>query len=92
MSFFLPGKHTLWALMTVIDSTAGILLVVIISQAPHFSLVQSDVIVDPEVVQPVVIALRVDLERGMQTSERSQWGRGKTWACRDLDLNQASVS
>lgn len=47
-----------------VDITAGKLPVAIIfSQAPHFSLVQSDVFVDTEVVQPVVITLWVDLER-----------------------------
>lgn len=79
--------------MTRIASAEGILLVAIVfSQAPHFSLVQSDVIVDPEVVQPAVITLRVDLERRRQMSERSLWGSGKTLSCRDLDLTQVPIS
>lgn len=79
--------------MTRFASAEGILLVAIVfSQAPHFSLVQSDVIVDPEVVQPAVITLRVDLERRRQMSERSLWGSGKTLSCRDLDLTQVPIS
>lgn len=67
-------------------------MAIVFSQAPHFSLVQGDVIVDPEVVQPAVITLRVDLERRRQMSESSLWGRGKTLSCRDLDLTQVPVS
>lgn len=79
--------------MTRIASAEGILLVAIIfSQAPHFSLVQGDVTVDPEVVQPAVITLRVDLEKRWQMSERSLWGRGKTLSCRNLDLTQVPIS
>ena len=79
--------------MTRIARAEGLLLVVIVfSQAPYFSLVQSDVFVDPEVVQPVVVTLRVDLERSRQMSERNLWGRGKTLSCRDLDLTQVPVS
>lgn len=63
----------------MVDTTAGKLLVAIIfSQAPHFSFVQSDVLVDPEVVQPVVIAFWVDLERRVCVSKRSPWARGKS--------------
>lgn len=49
-----------------VDTTAGELLVAIIfSQAPHFSLVQSDVIIDQEVIQPGVTTFWVDLDRRM---------------------------
>lgn len=92
MPLFTWAAHTL-ALMTRIASAEGILLVAIIfSQAPHFSLVQSDVFVDLKVVQPAVFTLRVDLERRRQMSERNLWGRGKTWSCRDLDLTRVPVS
>ena len=51
---------------------AGTLLVaIILSQAPHFSLVQSDVIVDPEVVQPVVTTFGADLKRRTRVSEEA---------------------
>lgn len=52
----------MWALSTGTDFTAAMLFMAIIfPQTPHFSLVQGDVIVDPEVVQPVVVTFRIDL-------------------------------
>lgn len=63
--------HERWA-----DTTAGKLLVAIIfSQAPQFSLVQSDVIVDLEVIQPGVITFWVDLDRRM--CQRVACGKGE---------------
>lgn len=89
----LSGEQRLRAFRTRTAGTADVLFVAIFfSQAPHFGLVQGDVIVDPEVVQPAVITCRVDLERGRQVSERSLWERGKTWVCRAPSLNQAPVS
>lgn len=59
--------------------TAGRLLVAIIfSQAPHFSFVQRDIVVDPEVVQPAVITFRVDLDKRTQASKGSLCGEGTT--------------
>lgn len=50
-----------------------LLLVIILPQAPQFSLVQSDVMVDLEVVQPVVLAVWVDLKgRGQGQSFREE--------------------
>lgn len=61
-------------------------MAIIFSQAPHFSLVQRDIIVDPEVVQPAVITFRVDLERRTQASEGNLSGGGTTWVRRRMDL------
>lgn len=42
------------------------LLVIVFPQAPQFSLVQSDVVVDSEVVQPMVLTVWVDLKESRQ--------------------------
>lgn len=50
-----------------------LLPVIILPQNPQFSLVQSDVMVDLEVVQPVVLAVWVDLKgRGQGQSFKEE--------------------
>lgn len=67
-------------------TAGGLLVAIILSQAPHFSLEQGDIVVDPEVVQPAVVTFRADLERRTQASGGSLCGGATTWAPGRTDL------
>lgn len=73
-SLYFSQWRTTWEFCVQTRSTKKVLLLVIIlPQAPQFSLVQSDVMVDLEVVHPVVLAVWVDLKgRGQGQSFREE--------------------
>lgn len=73
-SLYFSRWRTTWEFCIQTRSTEKVLLLVIIlPQAPQFSLVQSDVMVDLEVVQPVILAVWVDLKgRGQGQSFREE--------------------
>lgn len=73
-SLYFSQWRTTWEFCIQTHSTERmLLLVIILPQAPQFSLIQSDVMVDLEVVQPVVLAVWVDLKgRGQDQSFREE--------------------
>lgn len=67
---YFSGQHMHWELSVQVHATKRTsLLVIVFSQAPQFSFVQSDVMVDSEVVQPAVLPIWVDLKKGRQDQE-----------------------